>query len=473
MNTISCHDKDLTQVLGKGTYGKVFKIEHKGCSYAYKVNLIYGGSVDGLASLREMNLLYYLSSPNVVPIAGIDVKREGVPTISDDTYEHDSLRLVFPLARENLYRYYMKAGSKDLEKVIKDIATGIRHLHDLGVIHADLKPENILIFGDEKRGDRAVLADLGLTHFNDRWEPISVPCYAPCYRAPELFGGGIPCFSSDIWALGCIVYEMYMGEMLVPSSTEDDLETPPPAATDGTWVGKFEAKMRNHPRYQEVREILTMMLELDEKKRATIYEVMTHPFFSTCPPAAEVKYVGKHSIQMRSPSDIVSIQALMRYLRKPHPYTAYITPKVVFHALELFDEVRSYLKEAKGEGLTNYLRSLAPDVLFMIPLYVSIKCYNYDCDVPFTSLSEALYGRADLTYSIPRYKELEHYLVVKVWKGNLMKPGIYEYISKSTHFESVEKRWDFLDYTLPLSAMDTYSYENLVNSYCYIYEEEC
>lgn len=480
METISCHDRELTHILGKGTYGKVYKIEQKEQSYAYKINLIYGGSVDGLASLREMSFLRYLSSPNIVSIAGVDIRQEEVPSIEDGAYECDSLRLVFPLAKENLYKYYSRAGSKDLKRVIRDTAMGIKHLHELGIIHADLKPENILIFEDE----RAVLADLGLTHFYDRWEPIGVPCYAPCYRAPELFGGGVPYFSSDIWALGCIVYEVYMGEMLVPSSTADDLENPPPSTTDGSWLEKFDTKMRNHPQYQEVREILTMMLELDEEKRASIDEVMAHTFFSPAPPTTEMKYVGEHSIRERSPSDVVSIQALLRHLKKPHPYTAFITPKVVFHALELFDEVRTYLKKIKSEslsrkkkpgstenGIVNYLHSLTPDVLFMIPLYVSMKCYNYDCEAPFTLLSEAVYGRADLTYSISRYKELECYLVVKVWKGNLMKPGLYEYMSESSHFETADERWDFLDYILPLSAMDTYSYENLVNSYCCLSQE--
>nr|MCU0831195.1 bifunctional serine/threonine-protein kinase/universal stress protein [Rhizobiaceae bacterium] len=90
-------------------------------------------------------------------------------------------------------------------------ATALAAVHRQNVIHLDLKPDNIII---SPRG--AVLLDFGLSRHFDLpdllGEESDVPMGTPAYIAPEQVMGNRSVFASDIFALGCILYEAATGE---------------------------------------------------------------------------------------------------------------------------------------------------------------------------------------------------------------------------------------------------------------------
>ncbi|MTW14771.1 protein kinase [Rhodoplanes serenus] len=92
-----------------------------------------------------------------------------------------------------------------------DIATALAHLHRQKVIHLDLKPGNVIL---AERG--AVLIDFGLAHHMELpdflAEESSVPMGTAAYIAPEQVLGDRTNPASDIFALGCILYELVTGE---------------------------------------------------------------------------------------------------------------------------------------------------------------------------------------------------------------------------------------------------------------------
>ena len=104
------------------------------------------------------------------------------------------------------------------EKIIKTVSTqlllGLKTLHQNGIIHCNLKPSNIIIdeFGNAKICDFKKALNVNEMTMNDIRK--NKTAMTPCYTAPELFSdNGVYSFKSDLWALGCIMYEMAIGQV--------------------------------------------------------------------------------------------------------------------------------------------------------------------------------------------------------------------------------------------------------------------
>jgi len=105
-----------------------------------------------------------------------------------------------------------------IQKYVKEIFNGLKNMHEIGISHRDLKPENILLKDKEVRicdvGSSKIL-DKGPNYMNT---PYVVSRY---YRAPELI---LACYkydhSIDIWATGCIIFELLTTTPMFPGDAE-------------------------------------------------------------------------------------------------------------------------------------------------------------------------------------------------------------------------------------------------------------
>jgi serine/threonine protein kinase len=153
---------------------------------------------------REIEIVTRLRHPRIVPVL--------------DSDELGSLLyLVMPyVPGENLRSRLERQGQLPMAAVRSigaDVAAAIDHAHRQNVLHRDIKPENVLL-----DGDRALVCDFGLARAIDRaaLEPLSssgLVIGTPAYMSPEQAMAeedlGPAC---DIYALGCVVYEMLVGE---------------------------------------------------------------------------------------------------------------------------------------------------------------------------------------------------------------------------------------------------------------------
>ena len=113
---------------------------------------------------------------------------------------------------EDLASLLRRIGRLPVEKAIdiaRDLCAGLAAAHDRGVIHRDLKPANVMIDGK----GRAHITDFGLAVASDDAHKRGV-AGTPVYMAPEQLAGERVTPSSDLYALGLIVYEILTGKRM-------------------------------------------------------------------------------------------------------------------------------------------------------------------------------------------------------------------------------------------------------------------
>ena len=154
--------------------------------------------------LREISIVADLTHPNILPLHESG-ESAGLLYYATPYVEGGSLRA--RLQRE------IQLPLKEALRITRDIADALDYAHVRGLIHRDVKPENVLL-----AGDRAILADFGVARAvevaaGDRVTETGLAVGTPAYMSPEQAGGSSRLDGrSDIYSLGCVLYEMLAGE---------------------------------------------------------------------------------------------------------------------------------------------------------------------------------------------------------------------------------------------------------------------
>lgn len=115
----------------------------------------------------------------------------------------------------------------ELLPVALHVVDAVVAIHAAGVVHRDLKPANIYLTVDEEEGERAKILDFGIARVE--WEEMRItnmgaPMGTPGYMSPEQETGGEVDARSDVYAVGAVLYECFVGEPPPPSPS--DMWTP-------------------------------------------------------------------------------------------------------------------------------------------------------------------------------------------------------------------------------------------------------
>jgi serine/threonine-protein kinase len=153
---------------------------------------------------REVSIAAALQHPNIVPVY-------------ESGSQGDLLYYTMPLVEgETLRARLVRETQLPLDEALRiaeDVAEALRCAHEHGIVHRDIKPENILL-----SGGHAVVADFGIARAitvagEDRLTSAGMAVGTPAYMSPEQAGAAANVDGrADIYALGCVLYEMLGGE---------------------------------------------------------------------------------------------------------------------------------------------------------------------------------------------------------------------------------------------------------------------
>jgi predicted ATPase len=152
--------------------------------------------------LREITTTANLRHPNILPLF-------------DSGDVADCLFYVMPYIEGESLRDRLTRETQlpiaDALRIADEVADALSYAHARGVIHRDIKPENILL-----ENGHAVVADFGIAHAvnasgDEKLTMTGMALGTPHYMSPEQWSGETVDARSDLYALGCLVYEMLAG----------------------------------------------------------------------------------------------------------------------------------------------------------------------------------------------------------------------------------------------------------------------
>mmetsp|Transcript_15840 Transcript_15840/g.42610 ORF Transcript_15840/g.42610 Transcript_15840/m.42610 type:complete len:1194 (+) Transcript_15840:107-3688(+) len=219
---MSPEDFDVLAICGTGAYGRVLMVRAHADENVYamkcvdKTNIVQRGQVSITQAIAENDLLQSMDHPFVVGLHWSFQDAQNLYMILDYAGGGDLFRLIDQRRRlpEDWVRHYAA-----------ELILAVQHCHEQGIVYRDLKPENVMVGLD----GHMMLTDFGLAKRigdpkAEKPETLRTRtvCGTPSYMAPEALSGKPYGFSVDWWTLGCLIYEMAVGN---PPFSDDTLSS--------------------------------------------------------------------------------------------------------------------------------------------------------------------------------------------------------------------------------------------------------
>lgn len=251
------------RVVGRGSYGEVTLVKHRRDGKQYvikKLNLRNASSRERRAAEQEAQLLSQLKHPNIV-------------TYKESWEGGDGLLYIVMGFCEggDLYRKLKEQKGQLLpeSQVVEwfvQIAMALQYLHEKHILHRDLKTQNVFL----TRTNIIKVGDLGIARvLENHGDMASTLIGTPYYMSPELFSNKPYNYKSDVWALGCCVYEMATLKHAFNAKDMNSLV-----------YRIIEGKLPPMPKVYsaELAELIRTMLSRRPEERPSVRSVLRQPY---------------------------------------------------------------------------------------------------------------------------------------------------------------------------------------------------
>ena len=205
----------LGRELGQGAMATVY-LAHDRAGHAVALKLLHpdlGATLGAERFRREIRVAARLQHPHILGVLDSGVSSVVLPAAGASL---ELLWFAMPLVQgRNLWERFEQEGPFPTSEVVRigqAVASALAYAHGQGVVHRDIKPENILL-----EDGRVLVADFGLARaldeVHDKLTATGTVVGSPIYMSPEQATGQKEVDGrSDIFALGCVLYELLSGE---------------------------------------------------------------------------------------------------------------------------------------------------------------------------------------------------------------------------------------------------------------------
>ncbi|KAJ3410388.1 MAP/microtubule affinity-regulating kinase 3 [Chytridiales sp. JEL 0842] len=250
----------VDKTIGQGTYGKVKLGVHVQTGEKVAIKVIEKAQIQSSKQVarlqREIRFLKLLHHPHIVKVYDV------VETA-------DFIYIVMEYAAGGELFDYIVANKRVKEKEARSffrmVLSAVDYCHKNAVIHRDLKPENLLL--DNNKWIKIIDFGFGNNFTTDGL--LDTFCGSPFYAAPEMIlGKKYEGPEVDMWSLGVILFALLCGHL---PFDDDNMKELYKKIASGTYTC---------PDYllPNARHLISRLITVDPKKRATLSEVLAHPW---------------------------------------------------------------------------------------------------------------------------------------------------------------------------------------------------
>ena len=195
---------EILDKLGKGGFSKVYKVKRKADGQIYalkKVDLLNLSEKQRINSLNEIRVLASIKSKYIVNYkeAFLEGKDSSLCLVMEYADKGDLSKRIEEQKKRNKY-----FNERDIWRIFIQLVKGLKSLHDLNILHRDIKSSNIFLFSD----GTAKLGDLNVCKILSKDILGKTQAGTPSFAAPEVWMEKPYGLKSDIWSLGCVLYEI-------------------------------------------------------------------------------------------------------------------------------------------------------------------------------------------------------------------------------------------------------------------------
>ena len=269
----------IESVLGTGGMGTVYKAEHVYMKRLVALKVLHPSLVSDKKAIREFQQegmsIACLNHEGIIGIYDFGVSRDHEPYIVMELCEGITL--------DDVLKIETRLALPRFKHLFLQVCDALIAAHEAGVIHCDIKPSNFLIIKDIDGNETVKLADFGVAKImhrdsgetGEQGQKLLVSG-TPCYMSPEQCSGRSLDQRTDIYSLGCVMFEALTGQKAFQGNNITEIftkhfhEIPPPLSSvipvlfptdiEDCVAKMMEKEMQN--RYQnvtEVREIVASM----------------------------------------------------------------------------------------------------------------------------------------------------------------------------------------------------------------------